>query len=51
MSKKMCKQFKKGLSKEDWKAYKDLIKNPKVVCKNCGRVAAKASEVCKPEKL
>jgi len=51
MSKKVCKLFKKGLSKGDWKAYKELIKNPKVVCKNCGRVAEKSSDVCKSEKL
>jgi len=31
--------------------YKALIKNPKFLCKNCGRVAARAENLCEPTKL
>lgn len=50
MSKKMCKLYKKS-DKEKWKEYKDLSKNPKHICKSCGRVSAKSSNLCKSEKL
>jgi len=51
MSKKICKLFKKGLPKEDWESYKAGIKDPKVICKSCGRAASDALDVCKPEKI
>jgi len=28
--------------------YKKLVKNPKFMCKTCGRVAAKKSNLCRP---
>lgn len=31
--------------------YKTLIREGKYVCKNCGRVAAEAKNLCKPESL
>jgi hypothetical protein len=31
--------------------YKKLIKNPKFLCKKCGRVAARAENLCEPIKL
>lgn len=31
--------------------YKKLVKNPKFVCKNCGRAAADEKNLCNPEKL
>ncbi len=33
------------------KEYKELVKNPEYICKVCGRVAASATNLCKPEKL
>jgi hypothetical protein len=51
MSKKACKLFKKGMNKKEWKEYKATLENPKYVCKNCGRAASKAANICKPEKL
>ena len=35
----------------DPKEYKALVKNAEFLCKNCGRVAAKAKNLCKPVKL
>jgi len=31
--------------------YKKLVMNPKYVCKNCGRAAANAKNLCAPEAL
>lgn len=31
--------------------FKDLVRNPKFFCKKCGRAAAKAKNICEPEKL
>jgi len=31
--------------------YKSLVREGKFVCKNCGRVAAEAKNLCKPENL
>lgn len=31
--------------------YKALLRNAKYVCKNCGRAAAEAKNLCKPEPL
>ena len=31
--------------------YKDLIREPKFFCKNCGRAAASEKNLCKPVKL
>jgi len=33
------------------KEYKALVRNGKFVCKVCGRVAAKETNLCKPVKL
>ncbi len=30
---------------------KSLVKDPKFVCKNCGRAAANEKNLCNPEKL
>jgi hypothetical protein len=31
--------------------YKKLVRNPKYICKECGRAAAKAENLCEPEAL
>ncbi|MFZ2447597.1 MAG: hypothetical protein WAW37_14675 [Syntrophobacteraceae bacterium] len=31
--------------------YKSLIKNPRHVCRNCGRAAASEKNLCNPDKL
>jgi predicted amidophosphoribosyltransferase len=36
---------------EDIENIKPLVNNPKYICKNCGRAANKAENLCAPEKL
>jgi hypothetical protein len=40
-----------GFVESNMKEYKELVRNPKYVCGNCGRAAADAGNLCKPEKL
>ena len=40
-----------GYVKSSLEQYKELVKNPKYVCKNCGRVAANDQNLCKPDSL
>jgi hypothetical protein len=51
MSKKLCKLVKDKLQKDKPQKYKSLVEEAKYYCENCGRVAAKSSHLCKPEKL
>lgn len=51
MAKKVCKIVKEKLHKEDVKKYKKVVKDPKYFCKSCGHVAAKQSNLCKPEEI
>ena len=40
-----------GYVKANLEKYKELIRDPKFVCKNCGRAAASDENLCKPESL
>ena len=40
-----------GLLKERLDEYKMLIRDAKYVCKDCGRSAARAENLCFPEKI
>jgi hypothetical protein len=40
-----------GLLKEKMDEYKKLIRDAKYVCKECGRSAANAENLCFPEKI
>jgi hypothetical protein len=40
-----------GLLEPSSEVYKKLIRNPKFVCRKCGRAAVKAKNICEPEKL
>ena len=40
-----------GFLVRNWEHFKKLVKNPKYVCKACGRVAASEKNLCAPEKL
>jgi hypothetical protein len=35
----------------DLPMYKDLVRNPKFICKKCGRAAAKEENLCEPVPL
>lgn len=43
MSKKICKQLKKGRNIKQYE-------NPKYSCKSCSAVSNKEDEICKPRK-
>jgi hypothetical protein len=40
-------EFQKSFAEE----YKELVKNPKFYCENCGRAAVNEKNLCKPVKL
>jgi len=47
-SKHLCDMAEKGV---DLQTYKDLVRNPKFICKKCGRAAAKEENLCEPVPL
>ena len=49
-SKHLC-QWKKDERKEDLEGYRAIVKKPKLVCEDCGRVAVKKKWLCKPMAL
>ncbi len=49
--KKLCVLVKEGVHKEDLKAYRELLRGAKYVCKKCGRAAAKSKCLCKATKI
>lgn len=49
--KKLCSLVKNGCHKDDFKAYKEMCRSAKFVCKKCGRAAAKSKCLCKPVEL
>ena len=44
----LCEMVKRG---DDVEAYKALVKSVKFMCEICGRVAAKAENLCEPISL
>jgi len=50
-AKKLCALVRNGFLKEDAKAYKELLRDAKYMCKKCGRAAAKAKCLCKSTKI
>jgi hypothetical protein len=40
-----------GFVKNNLEEYKKYVRNPQFVCKNCGRAAAKAENLCSPDAL
>ena len=49
--KTLCAYVEEELQAKDPKAYIALISPATHYCKGCGRSAAKAENVCKPEKI
>jgi hypothetical protein len=49
--KTLCAYVEEELQVKDPKAYTALISPATHYCKGCGRSAAKAENVCKPEKI
>ncbi len=49
--KHLCYLQNTGWVQSSLAEYKKLVRNPKFVCKNCGRAAASEKNLCKPGKL
>jgi len=49
--KRLCSLVKRGCQKDQADEYKDLLRGARYMCRKCGRAAAKAKCLCKPEKL
>jgi hypothetical protein len=47
----LCMAHNVGFVEHHLQEYKKFVRNAKFVCKNCGRVAAKAANLCQPETL
>lgn len=47
----LCYLHNLGYVQSNLEDYKGLVRNPKHVCKNCGRAAADEKNLCNPEKL
>jgi hypothetical protein len=47
----LCLLQNTGYLKENFEDYKNLVRNPKFVCKGCGRAAASDKDLCAPEAL
>ena len=47
----LCYLQNVGYVESNLEEYKKLVKNPRFVCKNCGRAAADEKNLCKPDKL
>ncbi|WP_176720463.1 hypothetical protein [Desulfuribacillus stibiiarsenatis] len=50
-NKVLCKLCKDDCLKKCFDDYVELIKEPKYVCKKCGRTAHKEKNLCKPVKI
>jgi len=48
---KLCFIGDIGKEKLTLENYKKLVKEPKFICKGCGRAAANDSNLCAPEKM
>ena len=51
MANTLCKRVKDDYLKENLKEYIKMVKEPKYICKKCGRVAEKEEMLCKPKKM
>jgi hypothetical protein len=49
--KKLCVLVEEGSHTEDPKAYRELLRDAKHMCKKCGRAAAKSKYLCKSTKI
>ncbi len=49
-NKHLC-QWKKDERKQDLEGYRAIVKKPKLLCEDCGRVAVKKKWLCKPMSL
>ncbi len=51
MSKKLCKLVKDEYLNDHLSEYIAIVKEPKYICKKCGRVANNDKQLCKSKKI
>lgn len=51
IDKSLCKLVKKDFLDDELKSYKALVRNPRFICRKCGRAAASKKNLCKTEEL
>lgn len=51
LNKSLCELERSGYIADNFKNYKKLVRYGKYVCKDCGRVARKKQNLCKPKRL
>ena len=47
----LCYLHNLGILEADLAHFKDMVQDPKFICKKCGRAAKNAENLCEPEKL
>jgi hypothetical protein len=47
----LCMANNVGFVKNNLQEYKKFVRNAKFVCRNCGRAAAKAQNLCDPDEI
>jgi hypothetical protein len=47
----LCYLVNMGYLDNSFEDYKELVKNPKFICKHCGRGADSEENLCKPQKI
>jgi hypothetical protein len=47
----LCVAHNIGFIRKNLKGYKDLVRGSQFVCKECGRAAASADNLCEPDRL
>jgi hypothetical protein len=50
-NKHLCYLTNMGFHDRKFKDYVSLVENPKYICRQCGRAAGKAKNLCKPRKI
>ncbi|MFZ5354514.1 MAG: hypothetical protein ACOZCL_17560 [Bacillota bacterium] len=50
-AKKLCKQIKDDILKDNPENYREHVKNPTHICMKCGRASNNKKLLCKPEEL
>ena len=47
----LCALSESGFLARDQEGFKELVRQPRYVCRHCGRVAKSAGMLCEPEEI
>ena len=51
INKTLCELKSDGFIEKDFKSYRKLVRQGKYVCRRCGRVARRKTNLCHPKRL